>query len=79
MIVGGRLKESETASVYSDAEYEFGKENLEKMPEAFVKRMQKLVDNTEKYLKDPNLQENSRVALEEKKKRLQGVLSGEIK
>ena len=79
VIVGGKLKDGAKASIYSDAEYEFGKENLETMPTAFVKRIQKLIKNTEKYLQDPNLQENSRQALEEKKKRLQGVLSGEIK
>ena len=79
VIVGGKLKDGEQVRVYSDAEYEFGKENLEKMPTAFVKRMEKLVKNTEKYLRDPNLQESSRQDLEEKKKRLQGVLNGEIK
>lgn len=79
VIVGGKLKDGAKANVYSDAEYEFGKENLATMPEAFVKRIQKLIKNTEKYLQDPNLQENSRQALKEKQKRLQGVLSGEIK
>ena len=79
VLVGGKLAENAKARAYSDAEYEFGKENLKKMPSAFVKRMQKLLKNTDKYLQAPNLQENSRVALEEKKKRLQGVLNGEIK
>ena len=79
VIVGKKLKEGGHVRVYSDAEYEFGKENLEKMPAAFVERMQKLIKNTDKYLQQPNLQESSRVALEEKKKRLEGVLNGEIK
>ena len=79
VIVGGKLEDGGQVRVYSDAEYEFGKENLEKMPSAFVKRIQKLLKNTDKYLQDPNLQESSRAALEEKKKRLQGVLNGEIK
>ena len=43
VLVGGRLPENGQARAYSDAEYEFGKENLEKMPSAFVKRMQKLL------------------------------------
>ena len=49
------------------------------MPKAFVKRTQKLVKNIDKYLARPNLQESSKEELENKKKRLQGVLNGEIK
>ena len=79
VIVGGRTETGGHVRVYSDAEYEFGKENLEQMPEAFVERTQKQCRNIDKYLQQPNLQESSRLALEEKKKRLQGVLSGEIK
>ena len=79
VIVGGKLKDGGQVCVYSDAEYEFGKENLVTMPKAFVKRLQKLLKNTDKYLQDPNLQDVSRQALQEKKKRLQGVLNGEIK
>lgn len=79
VIVGGKVKRGGQVRVYSDAEYEFGKENLEKMPEAFVKRIQKQLKNTDKYLQQPNLQQSSREALEKKKERLQGVLSGEIK
>ncbi len=79
VIVGGTAKAGGHVCVYSDAEYEFGKENLQKMPSAFVKRTQKQCKNIDKYLQEPNLQEDSRKALEEKKKRLQGVLSGEIK
>ena len=64
---------------YTEAELEFGKENLRSMPTAFVKRMKKLLQNTEKYLTRENLQESSRAELLTKKQRLQGVLSGEIK
>ena len=64
---------------YTDSELEFGKENLRTMPTAFVKRMEKLLKNTEKYLTRENLQESSRAELLTKKQRLQGVLSGEIK
>ena len=64
---------------YTDAEYEFGKENLETMPVAFVERINKLKGNIEKYLNEPNLQEESRVELLRRKERLQGVLCGEIK
>ena len=79
VIVGEKLKAGGHVRVYSVAEYEFGKENLEKMPQDFIERKQKLLKNTENYLQQPNLQENSREALEEKKKRVQGVLNGEIK
>lgn len=64
---------------YTDAEYEFGKENLATFPEAFTKRMNKLIGNIDKYLKQPDLQEASKADLLQRKNRLQGVLNGEIK
>ena len=81
VICGGRAEERGQVSMdaYTDAEYEFGKENLKRFPEAFVKRMEKLISNLEKYLKNPNLQEESRSALIKRKERLEGVLSREIK
>ena len=63
---------------YSQAEYEFGRENLLQRPQAFLDRIQKLIANTKQYLSKP-LQEDSRKELEERKKRLEGVLNGEIK
>ena len=79
VIVGGRRDETEPVQAYTEAEYEFGKENLEKMPTAFTERIEKLIKNIEKYLKEPNLQSESREELLRRKQRLQGVLSGEIK
>lgn len=79
VLVGGRLERTGQARTYSDAEYEYGKENLEKMPEAFVKRIKKQIGNIEKYLSETALQEASRKELSERKQRLQGVLDGEIK
>ncbi len=64
---------------YTDAAYEFGRDNLRDMPEAFVKRTKKQLANIGKYLLQPNLQEESKRALEERRARLQGVLNGEIK
>ena len=64
---------------YTDAEYEFGRENLQIYPDAFIKRLKKLIDNIERYLGQPNLQESSRVDLLQRKERLQGVLNREIK
>ncbi|MBQ9714017.1 MAG: SAM-dependent methyltransferase [Clostridia bacterium] len=67
------------AQTYTDAEYEFGKENLARMPQAFIKRTEKLIKNVQKYLEEPNLQLSSRTELEKKLQRLQGVLCGEVK
>lgn len=78
VIVGRRKKAGETQS-YTQAETEFGKENLQTMPKAFIERIRKLIKNTESYLSRPHLQESSRLELLEKRERLQGVLRGEIK
>ena len=64
---------------YTDAEYEFGRENLAVMGEAFVARMQKLIRNLDKYMAEPTLSQDSREELQRRKERLQGVLQGEIK
>ncbi len=64
---------------YTDAEYEFGKENLSKMPEAFKKRTEKQIKNIDKYLLQPTLQEESKAELLQRQARLKGVLQGEIK
>ena len=81
-ICGGNVKEGGQVCderPYTDAEYEFGRGNLQDFPEAFVKRLNKLIVNIEKYLKEPNLQEESRLALIRRKERLEGVLHREIK
>ncbi len=64
---------------YTQAEYEFGRENLQTMPAAFVKRTEKQLANIEKYLLQPNLQEESRAQLLLRKERLRGVLDGAVK
>ncbi len=79
VIVGRLRKEDEKKQAYTDAEYEFGRDNLTQMGEAFVKRTKKLLADTDKYLACPTLQQESRLALTERKERLKGVLSGEIK
>ena len=75
VIVGAAQGETE----YSAAEYEFGKDNLRERPKAFLDRTEKQLKNVEKYLAEPNLQEESRANLTARKLRLQGVLNGEIK
>ncbi len=79
VICGKNQKAGGQVRGYSDAEYEFGRENLAKMPKAFVEKIEKTIRNTDKYLSRPALQAESRRALEERKQRLQGVLNGEIK
>lgn len=66
------------ACEYTPAELEFGRDNIRCRPEAFLRRLQKLLANTDKYLEIPALQDESRKALQEKKQRLQGVLDGVI-
>ena len=85
VIVGGAQKckgqvcDETCQTPYTDAEYEFGRENLAVMGEAFVARMQKLIVNLDKYMAEPTLSEESRQELQRRKERLQGVLQGEIK
>lgn len=85
VIVGGCLKaggqtcDESLTKPYTDAEYEFGRENLLQMGEAFVSRMQKLIKNLDSYLSQPTLSEESKAELQQRKQRLQGVLQGEIK
>lgn len=78
VLVGRRALQEDTQA-YSDAEYEFGKENLIRMGKAFTDRLQKQLVNIEKYLSEPSLQGESRAELEKRKKRLQGVFQGEVK
>lgn len=79
VIVGGKRREGVEKQAYTDAEYEFGKENLRDMGEAFVERTKRLLNDIDRYLARENLQEESKADLERRKARLQGVLSGEIK
>ncbi len=75
----GQVRGERAFTPYTDAEYEFGRENLAVMGEAFVRRMQKLIDNLDKYLLEPTLSQESKAELARRKQRLQGVLQGEIK
>lgn len=77
VIVGGRAEGKNQTEAYSPEEYEFGRENLQTRPDAFLKRTAKLLKNIEKYLSVPTLQAQSREELERKKKKLQEVLQGE--
>lgn len=70
VLVGGRADETHFTSPYTDAEYEFGRENLQEKGEAFVKRTQKLIKNIDKYLKVPTLGKDSQAELIQRKARL---------
>ena len=79
VIVGGKRTDSMEKPSYTDAEYEFGKDNLREMGEAFLERTKRLLRDIDRYLTRENLQKESKADLERRKARLQGVLSGEIK
>lgn len=79
VIVGEYPAKDGTSCKYTEAEIEFGKDNLREMSEAFVCRIEKLLKDTERYLTRPALQEESRLQLLQRKERLQGVLHGAIK
>ncbi len=77
VIRGRRLNRDEAPQRYTDAEYEFGKENLAARPADFLERTQKQLKNLGRYLKEPALQAQSREELENRKKRLEEALHGD--
>ncbi len=80
LLVGGKRKDGgQVCDEYTETEYEFGRENLRKRPQAFLARTKKQIENIEKYLTQPSLQAESKEALLARKERLEGVLKGEIK
>ena len=82
VIVGGRREDGGQVcdeAPYTDAEYEFGRDNLKEYPTAFTAKIQKLLKGIDRYLTQPTLQESSKEDLLKRKARLEGVLNGEIK
>ena len=73
VICGRRLADGEQPQVYTEMEIEFGKENLETLPAAFVGRVEKQLRDIEQYLQS-NLQEDSRAELLKRKARLQEAI-----
>lgn len=73
VICGRRLADGEPKQVYTEMEIEFGKENLETLPTAFVGRVKKQLRDIEQYLQS-NLQEASRAELLKRKARLQEAI-----
>lgn len=79
VIVGKKEKRAGQVCDYSDAEYEFGKENLKIFPKAFKEKIEKQLKNTQTYLKEPSLGQQARAELIKREEKLKGVLNGEIK
>ena len=82
MIIGGRREGRGQVcdeTPYTEAEYEFGRDNLKEYPAAFTARIKKLLAGIDRYLTQPALQESSKEDLLRRKARLEGVLNGEIK
>lgn len=73
VICGRRLADGEAKQTYTEMEIEFGKENLETLPSAFVGRVEKQLRDIEQYLQS-NLQEESRAELLRRKARLQEAI-----
>lgn len=73
VICGRRLADGEAKQTYTEMEIEFGKENLETLPSAFVGRVEKQLRDIDQYLQS-NLQEDSRAELLRRKARLQEAI-----
>ncbi|MBQ9728982.1 MAG: SAM-dependent methyltransferase [Clostridia bacterium] len=71
VICGGR---GSSTAPYSEMEYEFGRDNLAKMPNAFVERTQRLIRDIDRYSSQPQLSDESREELAKRKRKLQEVL-----
>ena len=77
VICGRRLTQGEPKQAYSDMEIEFGKENLETLPDAFVERTKKQIRDVERYLATDGLQEESRAELLARKERLNEAIKND--
>lgn len=75
VICGRRLENGEAAQVYSEMEIEFGKENMETLPSAFLERTAKHLEDVERFLATDGLQEESRAGLLARKAKLEKVLA----
>ncbi len=76
-VIVGRKSDEEQS--YTDAELEFGKENILLRGQDFLLRIEKLKNSLNACLNTPSLQEESRRDLQARIARLEGVLRGEIK
>ena len=77
-VIVGRKKRDTDTQTYSDKEYEFGKENVATMPEAFVARTKKQLAQTITYLTRENMQEEGKRELKERERKLREILGYEV-
>lgn len=77
VIVGGY--DGVKSETYSEAEYEFGRDNLRERGNAFLQRMRRLYENLAVYMKGEGVTEESLCELRKRRERLKEVLDGEIK
>ena len=75
VICGRRLEMGEEKQRYTEMEIEFGKENLQLFPSAFLERTEKQLADIERFLNIESLQEESRSDLLARRKRLKDVLA----
>ena len=73
-VIVGRARKDGEIQTYTEREYEFGKENLQTLPEAFVARTKKQLSQIYAYLQRENMGQESRQELQERKLRLEEVL-----
>lgn len=79
VIAGRKKKDGEAPQTYTEAETEFGRENLLSPSDCFKKRIERLLKETETYLQSSSLSDESKRALTERREKLRGVKNGEIK
>ena len=77
-VIVGRKRKDEEKQSYTEWEIEFGRDNLEKRGDDFLKRISRRLKDTQGFLERENLQDKSREELLQRKHRLERVLNDEI-
>lgn len=77
-VIVGRKRTVEEKQSYTEWEIEFGRDNLKKRGEDFLKRISRRLKDTQSFLQRENLQDKSREELLQRKHRLERVLNDEI-
>ena len=77
-VVVGRKRKDEEKQSYTEWEIEFGRDNLKKRGDDFLKRISRRLKDTQGFLERENLQDKSREELLQRKHRLERVLNDEI-
>ncbi|MBQ8291635.1 MAG: SAM-dependent methyltransferase [Clostridia bacterium] len=77
VIVGGYTGTGK--ETYTEAEYEFGRDNLRERGEAFLQRLQRLLKDLDGYIARQGIQEANKAELLKRKERFERVLNGEVK